>query len=96
LPPDKLGPFVEQLAYRIAYVPAETIALVKKSIIATEELPLKEALLEEDHLFNISASLPESKKRMEEYLKTGSQTRESELKFAEDLKLMEEFLRKKD
>ena len=85
LPPDKLGPYVEQLAYRIAMVPAETIALVKKSIIAAEELPLKEALLEEDHLFNISASLPETKKRMREYLKSGSQTREEELKRAEDL-----------
>ena len=85
LPPDKLGPYVEQLAYRIAMVPAETIALVKKSIIAAEELPLKEALLEEDHLFNISASLPETKRRMKEYLKSGSQTREEELKRSEDL-----------
>ena len=96
LPADKLGPFVEELAYRIAYIPAETITLVKKSIIAAEELPLKDALLEEDHLFSISASLPESKKRMEEYLKVGSQTRESELKVAEDLKQQEEFLREKD
>ncbi|KKM85534.1 hypothetical protein LCGC14_1288110 [marine sediment metagenome] len=89
LPPDKIDSFVEELAYRIAYVPAETIALVKKSIIAAEELPLKEALLEEDHLFNISASLPETKKRMREYLKSGSQTRESELKIVEDLKRKE-------
>lgn len=96
LPPDKIGPFVEELAYRIAYVPAETIALVKKSIIAAEELPLKEALLEEDHLFSISASLPETKKRMMEYLKSGSQNRESELRVAEDLKQREEFLGKKD
>jgi len=96
LPPDKLGPFVEQLAYRIAYIPAETIALVKKSIIAAEELPLREALLEEDYLFTVSASLPESKKRMKEYLKVGSQTRESELRVAKDLEEMDEFLREKD
>ncbi|GAH84935.1 unnamed protein product [marine sediment metagenome] len=96
LPSDKIGEFVEQLAYRIAYIPAETIALIKKSIIAAEELPLKEALLEEDYLFSISASLPESKKRMEDYLKLGYQTRESELKIAEDLKQMDEFLREKD
>jgi enoyl-CoA hydratase/carnithine racemase len=79
LPADKIGKFVEQLAYKIAYVPAETIALIKKSIILAEELPQKEALLEEQHLFDISASLPESKKRMKEYLKSGSQTREKEL-----------------
>lgn len=96
LPSDKIGPFVEQLAYRIAYIPAETIALVKKSIITAEELPLKEALLEEDYLFNISASLPESKKRMKDYLKLGSQDRKNELKVAEDLKEMEEFLNKKE
>ena len=96
LPPEKIGTFVEQLAYRIAYVPAETIALVKKSIIAAEELPRKEALIEEDHLFNISTSLPESKKRMNEYLKSGSQTREKELEISKDLEKMNEFLGEKE
>ena len=96
LPPDKIGTFVEQLAYRIAYIPAETIALIKKSIIVAQELPQKEALLEEQHLFNISASLPESKKRMKQYLKRGSQTREKELEISKALEKMKEFLGEKD
>ncbi len=96
LPSDKIGDFVEELAYSIAYVPAETIALIKKSIIAAEELPVKEALLEEDHLFNISTSLPESKKRMKEYLEAGYQTREKELEVAKVLEESSEKVDKKD
>jgi len=88
LTPDKIGSFVKQLAYRIAYVPAETIALIKKSIIVAEELQQKEALLEEQHLFNISASLPESKKRMEQYLKL--QTREKHLEIYKPLERKKE------
>jgi len=96
LPSDKIGDFVEELAYSIAYVPAETIALIKKSIIAAEELPVKEALLEEDHLFNISTSLPESKKRMKEYLEAGYQTREKELEIAKVLEESNESIDEKD
>ena len=96
LSPDKIGKFVEELAYRIAYVPAETIALIKKSIIAAEELPVKEALLEEDHLFNISTSLLESKKRMKEYLESGYQTREKELEIAKALEDSNKSIEEKD
>ena len=96
LPSDKIGLFVEQLAYRIAYIPAETIALIKKAIIVAEELPQKEALLEEQHLFNISASLPESKRRMKQYLESGWQTREKELEISKALEKMKEFLGEKD
>jgi enoyl-CoA hydratase/carnithine racemase len=88
LPPDKIGRFVEQLAYRIAYIPAETIALIKKAIIVAEELPQKEALLEEQHLFNISASLPESKRMMKEYVELGSQSREKVLEALKQMKVL--------
>ncbi|MHA2202558.1 MAG: enoyl-CoA hydratase/isomerase family protein [Candidatus Hodarchaeales archaeon] len=79
LPADKIGPFVELLANSIAYIPAETIALVKKSVVVAEEMTRKEALLEEGHLFAIAASYAESKGRMNESLETGLQTREMEL-----------------
>ncbi|MHA1931027.1 MAG: enoyl-CoA hydratase/isomerase family protein [Promethearchaeota archaeon] len=96
IPADKIDQFVEQLAYSIASVPAETIALVKKSIIIAEELPRKEALLEEQHLFNISAALPESKRRMKEFVSSGGQSRDRESGLAEFAKQMDEFLKEKD
>ncbi len=65
-------------------------------MIAAEELPVEEALLEEDHLFNISTSLPESKKRMKEYLESGSQTREKELEIAKVLEESNESIDDKD
>jgi len=96
LPADKIGPFVERLAYSIAYVPAETIALIKKCVVAAEELPRRESLLEESHLFAIAASLPESKERMNQALKSGLQTREAELGPKKRLEELEKFLGEKD
>ncbi len=93
IPADKIDQFVEQLAYSIASVPAETIALVKKAIIIAEELPRKEALLEEQHLFGISASLPESKRRMKEFVGSGDQSRDAESGIADFAKQMDEFLK---
>ncbi len=79
LPPDKITSVVNALAYRIASFPAETIALAKKAVLAAEELPLKEGLLEEEHLFNQSLALPAAKERMKMFLEFGGQTRETEL-----------------
>jgi enoyl-CoA hydratase/carnithine racemase len=87
LPPDELTPFVEKLAYRIATFPAETIALAKKAVLAAEELPLLEGLLEETYLFNQSTALPAAKEIMKRFLEKGGQTREVELDFS---KLLEE------
>ncbi len=79
LPPDQLGPFVDELARRIAAFPAEAIAAAKLAVQAAQELPLVEGLLEESHLFNRMAALPETKRRMNRFLETGGQTREVEL-----------------
>jgi len=92
LPADKIGPFVERLAMSIAYVPAETIALIKKCVVAAEEMPRKESLLEEAHLFAIAASLPESKNRMNQALGSGLQQREAELMPRKRLEELEKFL----
>ena len=79
LPADKIGQFVEILANSIAYVSAETIALVKRSVVVAEEMPRKEGLLEEGHLFAIAAGTMDSKGRMNQALDSGLQTREMEL-----------------
>ena len=79
LPADEIGEFVDKLAYRIAMVPPETIKLIKECVIAAEEKSLAEGLTIETNLFEIAARLPESKRRMENFLKMDGQSRESEL-----------------
>jgi enoyl-CoA hydratase/carnithine racemase len=78
LPADKLTLYVENLAYRIAAFPAESVALAKKSVLAGVDLPLEEALLEEQYLFGQSVALPSSKARMNFALNIGGQSREFE------------------
>jgi enoyl-CoA hydratase/carnithine racemase len=73
LPPAELGPFVEDLAYRIASFPAEAIALAKASVDAAE-LPTAAGLLEEAHNFNRSLATPQARTRMERFLALGGQT----------------------
>jgi len=81
LPPDKLTLYVENLAYRIASFPAESIALAKKSVLAGVELPIVDALLEEQYLFGQSVALPTSKARMNMFLGAEGQSRETEANF---------------
>lgn len=80
---DKIDQFVKELAYKIAYVPAKTIGLVKKSIVAAETLSREEALIEEDILMGQAMALPETRRRMKEFLESGGQSRERELEVAE-------------
>lgn len=78
LPPDKLTLYVENLAYRIASFPAESIAIAKKSVLAGVELPIVDALLEEQYLFGQAVALPSSKARMNMFLNVDGQSREME------------------
>jgi len=78
LPPDELGPFVEQLAYRIASFSPEAIALAKASVDCAE-LPTMEGLLEEAHYFDLVVATEAARKRMRKFLELGGQTRETEL-----------------
>jgi enoyl-CoA hydratase/carnithine racemase len=41
LAPDELGPFVEELARRIASFPAEAVALAKQSVLNAETSPVE-------------------------------------------------------
>ncbi len=79
LPPDELTPFVEELAYRIASFPAESIAIAKKAVLIALERPIVEGLIEEAHLFNQACALPAAKERMNWFLQLDGQTREKEL-----------------
>ena len=78
LPPDEIGPFVEELAYRIATFPPEAIALAKASVNSAE-LPTLEGLIEEAHYFDRAVATDSARKRMRRFLELGGQTREVEL-----------------
>jgi len=95
LPPEEITPFVEELAYRIASYPAETIAAAKKAVLLALEKPVVEGLLEEQHLFNLTCCSAAAKERMSLFLEIGGQTREGELVVAKWVKELTEKLEKK-
>jgi enoyl-CoA hydratase/carnithine racemase len=89
LPPALLGPFVEQLARRIASFPAEAIALAKASVDAAE-LPTRAGLLEEAHYFNQALATTAAERRMRWFLENGGQTPEVECDLAAMIETYEE------
>jgi len=82
LPADEIGKFVEDLAYRIATIPQETVNLIKQCVVAAEDKSCEEGLLVETNLYEIATRLPESKRRMGELLKMDGQSREAELSYS--------------
>jgi enoyl-CoA hydratase/carnithine racemase len=80
--PDELGPFVDQLAYRIASFPAEAIALAKAAVNAAE-LPTIDGLIEEAHYFNQAVATPVARELMAHFLAVGGQTRDMERHFGD-------------
>lgn len=77
LAPHELGPFVDNLAYRIATFPSEALALAK-GLVNSAEQHVEEGLLDEAHAFNLTLPTDEAKRRMAEFLARGGQTREME------------------
>jgi enoyl-CoA hydratase/carnithine racemase len=78
LPARELRPFVAALAARIASFPREAIALAKRAVDAAGA-DLREGLLEENHLFNQTLALPETRARMAAFLASGGQDPVAEL-----------------
>jgi enoyl-CoA hydratase/carnithine racemase len=77
LPPAELGPFVEQLAARIASFPATAIALAKAAVNAADPT-IEAGLCEEAHLFNLTLATPAARTRMARFMAVGGQTPEVE------------------
>lgn len=92
---EELTPFVEDLAYRIASYPAETIAAAKKAVLIALEKPVAEGLLEEQYLFNSTCTSAAAKERMSLFLEIGGQTREGELEVSKWVNKLNEKLEKK-
>jgi enoyl-CoA hydratase/carnithine racemase len=81
MPAAELTPFVEAMAYRIATYPAKTIELAKRAVDAARP-SFVAGLIEEHHLFNMSAALPEFGERMPQVIAEGIQEdRDIELNF---------------
>jgi enoyl-CoA hydratase/carnithine racemase len=79
LPADKLTPFVERLARRIASFPTHTVAHVKASVDLGAFGSLAEGLLVEAHESDLSAASELTQARVAEALKVGAETYEGEL-----------------
>ncbi len=59
LDPDAIGPFVQELAERIACFPAESIKACKQAVYASIDLPIAEALKEEAYwLYQATSTTP--------------------------------------
>ena len=78
LPAEEIGPFVEQLARRIAAFPPQAVRLAKRAVDAAGG-SLEDGLLEEAHCFNLTLADPQLDARMEGALAAGAQTREGEM-----------------
>jgi enoyl-CoA hydratase/carnithine racemase len=78
LPARELRSFVAALAARIASFPREAIALAKQAVDAAGG-GLREGLLEENHLFNQTLAIPETRERMAAFLASGGQDPVAEL-----------------
>ncbi|MGZ4753523.1 MAG: enoyl-CoA hydratase/isomerase family protein [Acidimicrobiia bacterium] len=78
LPADEIGPFVEQLARRIASFPPEAVRLAKQAVDAALPPP-RDGLLAEGHAFNQTLTDPELDTRFDTALAAGAQTRDGEL-----------------
>lgn len=83
LPPDALRPFVDALARRIAGFPPGAVARAKRSVLNTEELSVRDGLVEEAFLFQETLRDPGAQSAMRRFLEVGGQTREPELRVGE-------------
>lgn len=63
LDPDEIGPYVDNLASRIANFPAESIESCKRAVYASIDLPIEEALKEEAYwLYQATSKTPAIKR----------------------------------
>jgi enoyl-CoA hydratase/carnithine racemase len=76
---DEIGPFVDNLARRIASFPAPAVRLAKESVNAADK-PLLDGLFEEAYLFEWLLRTDEARHNMQRFLDIGGKTRDGELR----------------
>jgi enoyl-CoA hydratase/carnithine racemase len=77
LPPERLRPYVDDLAVRIASFPRDVVAAAKRAVDAAVGDPVP-GLCVEDQLFRQTLTGPAAAERMQAFLDNGGQTREVE------------------
>jgi enoyl-CoA hydratase/carnithine racemase len=80
--PDKIGPFVDALAARIASFPIEAVRLAKQAVNGADK-PLHEGFADEAYLFQRLLRTEGAARNMKKFLEIGGQTREGELRVGE-------------
>lgn len=80
--PGEIGPFVEQLARRIASFPVEAVRLAKEAVNGADK-PLHDGLVDEAYLFQRLLRTDSAQRSMRRFLEIGGQTREGELRVGE-------------
>jgi enoyl-CoA hydratase/carnithine racemase len=82
LPAAEIGPYVDQLARRIASFPPEAVRMAKEAVNSATK-PLKEGLQDESYLFQCLVRTDSGRRNMTRFLEIGGQTRDGELRVAE-------------
>ena len=82
LPANEIGPYVMNLARRIASFPVEAVHLAKQAINSATK-PLAEGLKDESFLFQQLIRTESGQRNMKTFLQIGGQTREGEMKIDE-------------
>jgi len=82
LPANEIGPYVMNLAKRIASFPVEAVKLAKQAINSATN-PLSEGLRDESYLFQQLIRTESGRRNMQKFLKIGGHTREGELRIDE-------------
>ncbi|MEE3327368.1 MAG: enoyl-CoA hydratase/isomerase family protein [Myxococcota bacterium] len=81
LPAEEIGPFVDQLARRIAGFPPEAVRLAKQAV-GHAQLPAPQGLIEETYLFDRLLRTDDAQNAMRKFLALGGQTPEGEAEVA--------------
>ena len=82
LPANEIGPYVTNLAKRIASFPVEAVKLAKQAINSATK-PLAEGLRDESYRFQQLIRTESGRRNMQKFLKIGGQTSEGELRIDE-------------
>jgi enoyl-CoA hydratase/carnithine racemase len=82
LPASEIGPYVDELARRIASFPPGTVRLAKEAVNSATK-PLNEGLQDESFLFQQLIRTDAGRRNMSRFLEIGGQSRDGELDVAE-------------
>ena len=79
---DQIGPYVDELANRIASFSPMAVRLAKQSVNNAEPVN-KDGYLDEAYYLGVTVQSPEAQKNMRLFVDAGGQSRENELRIGE-------------